>query len=118
MKSCSVSNLRYMKWFYQRYCGCLFINNSEDGFPKMPQQVAVESKTAIPLKEHVQQLAVELFSIPWGHYQIIIGKCSSLEESIFYVHETTANIGGPTETQMDLGDNLTEKNVEIYRNGG
>jgi len=44
-----------MRWFYDRYS---------------------------PLFENLRQLAVELFSIPWGHHQIIIGKCPSLEEFV------------------------------------
>ena len=42
-------------------------------------------------EQNLQQIAVELFSIPWGHHLVIIGKCSSPEESLFYVHETISN---------------------------
>ena len=84
----SPTSLHYMRWFYDRYSP-LFGNL---------RQLAVEfdSDMASPVKAasgelNLRQLAVELFSIPWGHHQAIIGKCSSLEESVFYVHETATN---------------------------
>ncbi|MBQ2069579.1 MAG: DUF1016 family protein [Bacilli bacterium] len=84
----SPTSLHYMRWFYDRYSP-LFENL---------RQLAVEfdsdvtNLTKVSSNEpNLRQLAVELFSIPWGHHQIIIGKCPSLEESVFYVHETAAN---------------------------
>ena len=87
----SVSNLRYMKWFYERYSGHLLANNSSEGLPEIAQQAAVESKESTLSRENAQQLAVELFSIPWGHHMAILGKTKSADESLFYVHETYAN---------------------------
>ena len=84
----SPTSLHCMRWFCDRYSP-LFGNL---------RQLAVEfdSDMASPVKAasgelNLRQLAVELFSIPWGHHQAIIGKCSSLEESVFYVHETATN---------------------------
>lgn len=84
----SPTSLHYMRWFYDRYSQ-LFKNL---------RQLAVESESdttdsakVSSNEPHLRQLAAELFSIPWGHHQIIIGKCLSLEESFFYVHETVAN---------------------------
>ena len=87
-KGFSPSNLHYMRWFYERYSTLL----------ENLQQLAVEFDTQQAHsavddlnEQNLQQLAVELFSIPWGHHLVIIGKCSSPEESLFYVHETISN---------------------------
>lgn len=84
----SPTSLHYMRWFYDRYSP-LFENL---------RQLAVEfepdtenSVKGTPNERNLRQIAVELFSIPWGHHQTIIGKCASLEESVFYVHETAMN---------------------------
>ena len=72
----SVSNLRAMVWFYQRYNP--LIENT--------QQAVVQF--GIP---NTQQAVVQLFSIPWGHHHAILGGCSSLQESLFYVRQTITN---------------------------
>ena len=69
-----LSNLRYMKSFYQRYCG--FLSSGQADFE---------------FSEIAQQPAVELFAVPWGHHMAILGKAKSAEESLSYVHETYAN---------------------------
>ena len=87
----SVSNLRYMKWFYQRYCGFLSSGQDDFEFSEITQQPAVQSDKGRFAMENAQQVAVELFSVPWGHHMAILGKAKSAEESWFYVHEAYAN---------------------------
>lgn len=63
IKSFSVSNLRYMCWFYELY-------------QKNPQQDVVESvdlqKSQQDVVDYVDKA---IFKIPWGHHIQIIGKC-------------------------------------------
>ena len=80
VKSFSVTNLRYMCWFFELY----FEN---------PQQVVENSHTDI----NPQQFAVDcidetVFKIPWGHHIQIIGKCrKDVNKALFYVHKTLEN---------------------------
>jgi predicted nuclease of restriction endonuclease-like (RecB) superfamily len=61
MKGFSRRNLFYVKRWYSFYC---------EAGEKVPQLVA---------------------QIPWGHNREIITKCQTIEEALFYVHETIQN---------------------------
>lgn len=80
VKSFSVTNLRYMCWFYELYF-------------KNPQQVVEDSQTHL----NPQQLAEDcldetVFKIPWGHHIQIMGKCrNDVKKALFYVHKTLEN---------------------------
>jgi predicted nuclease of restriction endonuclease-like (RecB) superfamily len=55
----------------------------------------IELKTkfrSIQLKAAVTVNKTQLHSIPWGHNLIIIGKCSSPNEAIYYVQNTLPNL--------------------------
>lgn len=64
MEGFSVSNLKYMKRMYLSY------NQSNT----IRQQVADE-------------LQERLFSIPWWHHIILISKCKSVDEALFYIRK-------------------------------
>ena len=73
VKAFSVTNLRYICWFFELY----FEN---------PQQVVEYSQTDI----NPQQLAVDcidetFFKIPWGHHIQIIGKCRKMLTRHFFM---------------------------------
>jgi len=93
----SVTNLHYVYWFYERYKLLDGEFTAENGVFTFLQQVAVESCATIEKahkklqSENLQQVAVELVSLPWGHHQVILGKVKTIEESLFYVHEAFAN---------------------------
>ncbi len=68
VKSFSVTNLHYIKWFYELY------SNAEN----LPQ-VGVNSNQRI-------------FNIPWGHNKLIIDKCkNNPDKALFFVRETVEN---------------------------
>ena len=68
VKSFSVTNLHYIKWFYELY------SNAEN----LPQ-VGVNSNQRI-------------FNIPWGHNKLIIDKCkNNPNKALFFVRETVEN---------------------------
>ncbi len=94
MKGFSITNLKYCKYFYQFY--------SQDSLIR--QQIAAEIhpqlgdklKTAENKVDTIRpQLGDEfdnpLFSIPWGHQKLLIDKCKSVHEALFYVQKTIKN---------------------------
>lgn len=81
VKGFSVTNLRYMKRFYE-----LFSVSQK----KLPQ-VGAESVSSVEM-EILPQVGANLFSIPWGHMKAIIDKCrdNPLKAS-FYVNQVREN---------------------------
>jgi predicted nuclease of restriction endonuclease-like (RecB) superfamily len=65
--------------------------------PKSPQTiddqgVANWATSCGPIVEHhVPQVLTDLISIPWGHNGVIISKCSSIKEALYYVRQTLAH---------------------------
>ena len=95
-KGFGTSNLWYMKKWYQFYA-----ENSDASVPKKLQQLVGEIDGAklsqiavIPQEKKLQQVVGELFFptafsyVPWGHHILIITKCKSIEEAIFYIQKT------------------------------
>ncbi|MEY8608225.1 PDDEXK nuclease domain-containing protein [Parabacteroides segnis] len=69
MEGFSVTNLKYMKRMY------LFYSQSDI----IRQQLADE------LQEHL------LFSIPWWHHVVLMTKCNTIEEALFYMKKIVEN---------------------------
>ena len=69
MEGFSVTNLKYMKRMY------LFYNQSD----VICQQLADE------LQEHL------LFTIPWWHHVVLMTKCGTVEEALFYMKKVVEN---------------------------
>lgn len=69
MEGFSVTNLKYMKRMY------LFYSQSDI----IRQQLADE------LQEHL------LFSIPWWHHVVLMTKCNTVEEALFYMKKIVEN---------------------------
>ncbi len=63
MKGFSLSNLKYIRKFYQFYA---------------------KSQQAVDQLDNI-------FSIPWGHHTLLISKCETVDEAIFYVKKTINN---------------------------
>jgi predicted nuclease of restriction endonuclease-like (RecB) superfamily len=81
VKSFSITNLYYMKYFYELY-------PSAEIFPQ-----AVEKSDN---QQNRQQVADDfeqlVFSIPWGHNKLIIDKCrNNPDKALFFVRETVEN---------------------------
>lgn len=65
IKSFSVTNLKYMKYFYELYSNC----------PQLGDD-----------------LGKRIFRIPWGHNKLIIDKCkNNRDKALFYVTKTLEN---------------------------
>ena len=80
VKAFSVTNLRYMKRFYELY------PNAEN----LPQPVADSSVSNLP--QAVADSEQLVFCIPWGHNRTIIDKCrDNPAKALFFVKETIEN---------------------------
>ena len=105
LKGFSISNLYYIKQFYQFYsqnfpifqqvAGKLQIADYKENV--IIHQVGEELKI-VDNKEDIilQQVAEELdnhpiFQIPWFHHVQIFTKCKSVQEALFYVQKTIEN---------------------------
>lgn len=101
VKSFSVTNLKYMKYFYDLY------NNSNR------QQLVDDSETRIC------QQAVDdcIFMIPWGHHIQIINKCKgNLDKALFFVKKTYENNWSRAVLLNFLDTNLYEREGKAITN--
>lgn len=79
--SFSPTNLKFMCYFYELF------PDAENR-----SQVVNESVTAPNCPQVVNDLGSEVFSIPWGHYRLIISKCKgNKDQALFYVRKTIEN---------------------------
>ena len=98
----SPSNLRYTKRFYLLY------NKLVENF----QQVAENSNEAI-----LQQVAENLFSIPWGHHLFLIDKCKGdASKAYYYVKQTIENGWSRTMLENFYDTNLFEREGKALTN--
>ncbi len=99
--SFSVSNIRYMRRFYQLYSklSIQFKENSRLGtnLPQVGEDLNNDVNVPQPgedleSKANVPQLGEHLFMVPWGHHKCIIDKCSgNVDKALFYVRQTIEN---------------------------
>lgn len=67
MEGFSVTNLKYMKRYYQFY--------------------SVEQEIGQQLVDQLEKIYI----IPWGHQILLISKCDTVREALFYVNKTLEN---------------------------
>lgn len=76
VKSFSVTNLKYMQYFYELYCS--------------PQLEDLNTNECSPQLGDSHKIGI--FSIPWGHNKLIIDKCKhDINKALFYVEKTLEN---------------------------
>lgn len=98
VKGFSTSNLWYMKKWYQFYSSAL----DETKLQQLAREI-VQTNSAwlqqigMPIQEEKLQQSVGEISfptffsyVPWGHHILIITKCKSIEEAMFYIQRTIA----------------------------
>lgn len=79
--SFSITNLKYMKYFYELYS--VSVNRPQVGDDLRKNQNSSQ------LGDDFQN---QFFSIPWGHNKLIIDKCKgNYDKAIFYVQKTIEN---------------------------
>ena len=98
----SERNLRYTKRFYLCYNEVI----------KILQQAAAESEEQI-----LQQVAAELFTLPWGHHLLLIDKFPDNPEKLwFYLCESVKNGWSRNMLLNFLDTNLYERNSKALTN--
>lgn len=93
--SFSITNLKYMRYFYELYPGASnrpqLGDDSGDGQNR--PQLGDDSRLDVPRSDLFSKLGKEaIFYIPWGHQKLLIDKCKGEEEkALFYVHKILEN---------------------------
>lgn len=105
VKSFSVTNLRYMCWFYE-----LYNENS--------QQVVEKSISSANPQQLVEDCVDDtVFRIPWGHHIQIMGKCrQDVNKALFYVHKTLENNWSRAVLMNFLSTDLYERQGKAISN--
>ena len=67
-------------------------------------------------KQLVSQLEVSLFSIPWGHHIMIMQRCKSIQEALFYVHKTIENHWSRSVLEHQIALNLYARQGKAITN--
>ena len=81
-KSFSVTNLKYMKYFYELYAPLLIRPQVGDG--------ELQQETVRPQVGDFENEFI--FCIPWGHTKLIIDRCKNcVEKALFYTKKTIEN---------------------------
>jgi predicted nuclease of restriction endonuclease-like (RecB) superfamily len=78
MHGFSVTTLKYCKYFYLFYS-----QGSEEGETLLSS--SIRQQAVDELNEH------PVFNIPWGHHVVLMNKCNSVHEALFYVQKTIEN---------------------------
>ena len=105
VKSFSVTNLHYMKWFYELYPAAINLPQTEVEF--------IEEILPQPGVNFEQSI----FLIPWGHNKLIIDKCKgSIEKAYFFVRKTLENNWSRSVLMNFLDTNLYEREGKAISN--
>lgn len=105
VKSFSVTNLKYMKYFYEMYCRDVNCQQVvDDSVAKINQQ---------PVDDFIDE---RIFHIPWGHHIQILGKCKgNQEKALFFVYRTIENNWSRSVLMNFLDTNLYERQGKAIR---
>jgi len=105
VKSFSVTNLKYMKYFYELY------RTDEN------RQQVVDDLTELKHQQVVDTLDEIIFLIPWGHHIQIISKCKgNKEKALFFVRKTLENNWSRAVLMNFLDTNLYEREGKAISN--
>ena len=107
VKSFSVTNLHYMKWFYELY---------SDAYTILPQ-AGVDLEYGKNLPQVGVNLNQAIFYIPWGHNKLIIDKCKTdKDKALFFVRKTLENNWSRAVLMNFLDTNLFERDGKAISN--
>ncbi len=94
MQGFSVTNLNYCKRFYQFYTKEYQSDQQlSDGiYPQLGGEFQIIDNENNAIHPKVgDEFDNPLFSIPWGHQKLLIDKCKSIHEALFYTQKTIKN---------------------------
>lgn len=102
IKSFSVTNLKYMKYFYEVYSN---------------RQQVVDDLNMDSKRAHIDYLDDTIFKIPWGHHMKIIGKYrNDTKAALFFVRKTLENNWSRAVLMNFLETNLYERQGHAITN--
>lgn len=109
-KGFAVSNLRYMRRYYELF----------PGFPIRPQVEGEIGDAAIRPQvegEIMPRVGEQIFMIPWNHIKYILDKCGGNQaKALFYVQETIKNNWSRAVLLNFLGTDLYERKGKAITN--
>lgn len=104
--SFSVTNLKYMKYFYELY-------SEFENCPQVEDDLEIEENCP----QVGDNLVNQFFYIPWGHNKVIIDKCKGdYDKAIFYVQKTLENNWSRAVLLNFLDTNLYERQGKAITN--
>ena len=109
VKSFSVTNLKYMRYFYELYSDTQNRQQLVDG---------LENDTSLDInhQQPVDDLS-NIFLIPWGHHILIINKCKNdRNKALFYVNKTIENNWSRAVLMNFLDTQLYERDGKAVSN--
>lgn len=105
-KGFSVTNLKYMYYFYQLYSQ--LIENRPQG---------ADDFDSPNRRQSADDLLREIFSIPWDHQCRIVSKCKkNPDKALFFVHKVIENSWGRDVLLNFLGTDLYERQAKALTN--
>ena len=105
-KGFSVTNLKYMYYFYQLYSQ--LIENRPQG---------ADDFDSPNRRQSADDLLREIFSIPWGHQCRIVSKCKkNPDKALFFVRKVIENSWGRDVLLNFLGTDLYERQAKALTN--
>jgi predicted nuclease of restriction endonuclease-like (RecB) superfamily len=119
MKGFSRANLFFIRKFYQFYLGAdsvLQVVRLKEGH-SLP--LPIQQPTAMDKVDIVQRevgLENVLNSVPWGHHVVIINKLKSLEEALFYLHQTIQNNWSRATLNLQIEQDLYRRQGKAITN--
>lgn len=118
MKGFSRSNLFYIRRFYQFYA-----NSSVQqlvGLNETPfDRTSVQQVVALEVEASVQQtvgLNFDLLSVPWGHHVLLLDKAKTVDEALFYLHQTIENNWSRAILSMQIEQDLYSRQGKAITN--
>ncbi len=97
MKGFSLSNIKYIRQWYLFYSKKLVISQQAAG-------------------QLVNEVTSQLFQIPWWHNVVIISRCQSVEEALFYVNKTIENGWSRSVLTHQIESKLYERSGKAITN--
>lgn len=108
MKGFSKRNIFYCRRFYLFYS-----KDSEPNSVLMQQPVALEKETSV---QQPVGSGFDLFVVPWGHHVVLLDKTKSVDEALFYLHQTIENNWSRSVLTLQIEQNLYSRQGKAITN--
>ena len=113
----SFSNLHYCRRFYKFYSSQNTVDSNFLQLSEKLQGIDNESDVIFPQLGGNFENDIHSFPfIPWGHHKMIIDKCDSVKEAIFYINKTTENNWSRSVLEYQIETNLYERQGKAITN--